>query len=88
MYSVIEYANLVVDGLNKSEMLYAGGNEQKEAERIKAEAQVLRAMVYLDLVRNFGDLPMKVEPTQVDLSSAYLPKIERDDILDFLIPDV
>ena len=88
MFSVIEYANLVVDGLNKSEMLYAGGNDQKEAERIKAEAQVLRAMVYLDLVRNFGDIPMKFEPTQVDLSNAYLPKVDRDDILDYLITDV
>ena len=88
MFSAIEYANIVVDGINNSELITAGGSTQTEAERIKAEAQVLRAMLYLDLIRNFGDLPMKMESSKPDLSNAYLAKTDRDVILDYLINDL
>ena len=86
MFSAIEYANIVVNGINNSELLNT--DSRTEALKIKAEAQVLRAMMYLDLIRNFGDIPMKMEPSKSDLSNAYLPKCDRDDILDFLITDL
>ena len=86
MFSAIEYANIIVNGIDNSDML---NNERRaEALRIKSEAQVLRAMIYLDLIRNFGDIPMKMEPSKSDLSNAYLPKCDRDIILDFLISDL
>ena len=88
MFSVIEYANLVVNGINNSKLLSEDDTTVKEALKIKAEAQTLRAMVYLDLIRNFGDLPMKMEPSKSDLSNAYLEKTDRDVILDFLIEDL
>lgn len=88
MFSAIEYANIVVDGINNSELITAGGSTQSEAERIKAEAQVLRAMLYFDLIRNFGDVPMKMESSKPDLSNAYLSKTDRDIILDYLIADL
>ena len=88
MFSVIEYANIVVDGISNSELLNGDATTRREALKIKAEAQTLRAMVYLDLIRNFGDLPMKMEPSKSDLSNVYLEKSDRDDILDFLIADL
>ncbi len=86
MFSAVEYANIVVNGINNSELLNT--DSRSEALKIKAEAQTLRAMLYLDLIRNFGDLPMKMEPSKPDLSNAYLPKTNRDEILDFLIADL
>lgn len=87
MYNVIEYANIVVDGINESDLIHDSATKD-EAEQIKAEAQVLRAMVYLDLIRNFGDIPMKLNKSQADLSNVYLPKTDRDIILDSLISDL
>ncbi len=86
MFSAIEYANIVVNGINNSELLNT--DSRAEALKIKAEAQVLRAMLYLDLIRHFGDMPMKMEPSKPDLSNAYLNKTNRDEILDFLISDL
>ena len=89
MFSVIEYTNQIVSGINNSDLLTGESASTKaSANRIKAEAQTIRAMVYLDLIRNFGDLPMKTEPTNPDLSNAYLGKVDRDSILDFLIEDL
>ena len=86
MFSAFEYANIIVNVIDNGDML---NNERRaEALRIKSEAQVLRAMIYLDLIRNFGDIPMKMEPSKSDLSNAYLPKCDRDIILDFLISDL
>jgi hypothetical protein len=86
MFNVIEYANIVISGIDNSSLL--SGDSRDEALQIKAEAQVLRAMVYLDLIRNFGDVPMKMQPSQADLSNVYLAKTDRDEILDYLIKDV
>ena len=88
MFSVIEYANIVVHGITNSSLLGEDASTVRQALQIKAEAQTLRAMVYLDMIRNFGDMPMKMEPSKSDLSNAYLSKTDRDDILDFLIEDL
>lgn len=45
-------------------------------------------MVYYDLVKNYGDIPMKFEPTRPDGSNIYLPKTDRDFILDQLLLDL
>ena len=89
MYSIIEYTNQIITGLNNGKLLTDESTSVRtEALKIKAEAQTIRAMVYLDLIRNFGDIPMKTEPSKTDLSDAYLGKADRDEILDFLITDL
>lgn len=88
MYGIIEKANLAVDGISHSSLLTAGGNDQKTMERFKGEALTLRAMIYFDLVRFFGDIPFKLEPSKADLSNVYLPKTNRDQIMDALIKDL
>ena len=88
MFSVIEYANSVVAGISNSKLLSEDASTVNEALKIKAEAQTIRAMVYLDLIRNFGDIPMKMEPSKSDLSNAYITKTDRDEILDYLITDL
>jgi len=88
IYGVIEDANDVVDGIRKSALLTSGGTDQQAMERYLGEAMTLRAMCYLDLVRFFGDVPFKMEPSKSDLSNAYLGKTDRDDILDALIVEL
>lgn len=89
MYKVIEDANLCIEGIRTSPLLTSGStSEQNTMKRYLGEALTLRAMVYFDLVRTFGDIPLKLESTKHDLSNAYLPKTDRDVILDTLMTDL
>lgn len=88
LYGIIEDANLNVQGIRNSGLLTAGGSDQKAMERYLGESLTLRAMIYFDLVKFFGDVPFKTEPTLSDLSNAYLPKTDRDEIMDALINDL
>lgn len=88
MYGVIENANLTIEMVDASPLTTSGGSDQKTMERYKGEALTLRAMLYLDLIRFFGDIPMKLESSKSDLSNAYLEKTDRDVILDNLIADL
>ena len=89
LYEVVENANLAVKGIRNSDILSSGTNsQQKQMKAYLGEALTIRAMVYLDIIRLWGDVPMKFEPTLSDLSNAYLPKTDRDDILDQLMTDL
>lgn len=88
MYGIIENSNLIIVGINNSSLLTAGGSDQKAMERFKGEALTIRAMIYFDLIRLYGDIPFKKEPSKSDLSNVYLPKNDRDAIMDELINDL
>lgn len=85
MYGVIEDANLNISGIRSSSLLTGGGSDQKTMERYLGECLTLRAMLYFDLLRFFGDIPLKLEPSLPDLSNVYLSKTDRDDIMDTLM---
>ena len=85
MYEIIENANLAIEMVDQSPLATAGGSDQKIMERYKGEALTLRAMIYFDLIRFFGDVPMKLESSKDDLSNAYLGKTDRDEIMDTLM---
>ena len=85
-YDIIEYCNLAVDGIRNSALYKDGTGSNKTAmDYYLGEALTLRAMMYLDVIRMWGNVPMKFEPTQPDLSNAYLGKTDRDIILDELL---
>ena len=72
MYKLIENTNLVIEGVEASPLLNPS-EDTSEARALKktmlcyrAEAKTLRAMVYLDLIRLFGDIPFKMERSQSD----------------------
>lgn len=83
IYSCINYCNLAIDGIRKSSIA-----DETAMKRYLGEALTLRAMLYLDLVRLWGDVPFKTEPSQDDLSDAYMAKTDRDVILDQLLNDL
>lgn len=85
MYSTIESANLAIATIENSSLIHSGGTDQKIMERYKGEALTLRAMLYLDLIRIFGDIPFKTDVSSTDLSNVYKGKTDRDEIMDSLI---
>lgn len=88
MYGIIENANVIIEGINNSPLLNDEGEDGTSIRRFKGEALTIRAMIYFDLVRFFGDIPMKMESSAPDLSNAYLGKTDRDVIMDKLIEDL
>lgn len=88
MYGIIENANIVIEGVDGSSLIQTDDSNKTSMLRFKGEALALRAMIYFDMIRFFGDIPMKMETTKTDLSNVYLGKTDRDVIMDYLIQDL
>ncbi len=88
LYGVIEDANDVIEGIRTSPLLEDGNSEQKTMQRYLGEALTLRAMVYFDLVRFWGDVPLKLDTSDANLDNVYLEKTDRDVIMDTLMVDL
>lgn len=88
MYGIIENANIVISGVETSGLIEEEGSNRTTLLNYKAEALILRAMIYHDMIRFFGDIPMKMETTSTDLSNVYLSKTNRDEIMARLIEDL
>ncbi|MEG1686213.1 MAG: RagB/SusD family nutrient uptake outer membrane protein, partial [Bacteroides sp.] len=88
-YYLIERTNLVIEGIEGSPILKGGDSQAIEKmNAFKGEALTLRAMIYFDLIHNWGDVPFKTEPTRVDGSNTYLPATDRDEIMEHLLADL
>ena len=88
-YKIIERCNLLIKGIDESPVL--GGSNQTDIRKMKAlygEAVTLRALAYFELIRNWGDVPYKREPTKEDLSNANVAPTDRDEIMEDLIDDL
>lgn len=88
MYAVIEDANDAIEGIRQSPSFTEGNENYKTMGRYLGEALTLRAMVYFDMIRAWGDIPLKLETAKPDLSNAYLGKTDRDVIMDTLMIDL
>ena len=88
MYEAIENANIVIEGIEGSALITDGNTSRSKMLMFKGEALTLRAMLYLDLIRTYGDVPMKFETTNSDGSNIYLGKTDRDIIMERLITDL
>ncbi len=88
VYSAINTANECVDGIGNSALLKDSEPDVPSVVRqLYGEAKALRALLYLDLVRNWGDVPFLAHGTQAG-DDFYQPVTDRDTILDFLIRDL
>ncbi|MGX5817678.1 RagB/SusD family nutrient uptake outer membrane protein [Chitinophaga lutea] len=88
LYLGIERANNVIKNIPQM-ALYANGNAQEKAElrRFHGEALTLRAIFYLELIKNWGDVPAPFEPS-LDQKDLALPKTNRDEIYDHILEDL
>ena len=82
MYSGIERANICIRGLRK----YGKPEPGNELGYLLGEALTLRAIIYADLLKSWGDVVARFEP--ISNESIYLPKTNRDEIYKQLIADL
>lgn len=82
MYEAIERANLIIDGLTQY------GNVENDADMayLLGEAYCLRAMVYFDLIKAWGDVPARFEP--ITTETIYVKKSSRDVIYKQILADL
>lgn len=80
-YEGIERANLCIRGLETY-------SDLKDADfaQLLGEAMTLRAVLYLDLIKGWGDVPARFEPNTSE--TVYLPRTDRDEIYIRLLSDL
>lgn len=81
-YEGIERANFAIDGLRK----YGNPESNKEIAQILGEALTLRAVLYNDLIKGWGNVPARFEPTTAE--TQYLPRSDKDVIYKQLLADL
>ncbi len=88
LYNGIERANICIYNIPRM-ALYTTGTaaEQKELKRLHGESLTLRAQYYLELVRNWGDLPAQWQPSSFE-SDLFKAKTSRDTIYAHLLDDL
>ncbi|MDR3058985.1 MAG: RagB/SusD family nutrient uptake outer membrane protein [Prevotella sp.] len=81
-YEGIERANMAIVGLRTH------GNVETDADmaHLLGEALTLRAVIYLDLVKAWGDVPARFEP--VTPQTIYTPRSDRDVIYKQILADL
>ena len=82
MYTGIERANLVIEGLRE----YGNVKEDANMAYLLGEALTLRAMIYYDLIKAWGDVPARF--SSVDAETIYKPKECRDTIYNHILADL
>lgn len=88
MYRGINRANLVVEKVPQMDLYKNGTDAQKATlNKILGEAKFLRGQYYFDLVRLFGDVPMKLKSTEAT-DDVLLPRTDRYEIYTQIIKDM
>ena len=82
MYTAIERANLIIEGINK----HGDIENDPDIRHILGEALTLRAMVYYDLIKAWGDVPARFAP--VSVNEMYVKKSSRDVIFKQILSDL
>ena len=81
-YEGIERANLAIAGIRK----YGKIEENANMRHLLGEALTLRAVIYNDLIKAWGDVPARFEPNNSE--NMYLPRTNRDVIYKQLLADL
>lgn len=81
-YEGIERANKAIEGIRA----YGNYENDPDMAQLLGEALTLRAVVYLDLVKGWGDVPARFEP--ITSETMYLPRADRDVIYKQLLADL
>ena len=89
LYKVIERANMCVAGIESYEGFQnADKTKPSTVTQYYGEAKTIRAWIYLDLVRLYGDVPFRITPAQWDFDFTSMGPTDRDTILTVLIDDL
>ncbi|BAV04556.1 Starch-binding associating with outer membrane [Filimonas lacunae] len=87
LYRTINYCNTILR--NAPEVMNLDKTlTQDVLNGYLAEAKSLRALLYFYLVRSFGDVPLKLEPTTSDDEIVTLPKSTQQEVLQQILADL
>lgn len=88
MYKIINLSNDVIEGIENSD-LYKAAPKDKSSEvmQLYGEVKTLRAMVYLDMIRIWGDVVFRTKSSSGGENFA-VGVTDRNEILEFLIDDL
>ncbi|MBQ8655503.1 MAG: RagB/SusD family nutrient uptake outer membrane protein [Prevotella sp.] len=81
-YEGIERANLAIKGLRE----FGDVENRPEMAQLLGEALTLRAVIYNDLIKAWGDVPARFEPNNAE--NLYKPRTNRDSIYKVLLADL
>lgn len=81
-YEGIERANLAIQGIRK----YGNIEKNRDMAQLLGEALTLRALIYNDLIKAWGDVPARLQPNNAD--NVYMPRCNRDSIYKVLLADL
>lgn len=81
-YEGIERANLAIQGIRK----YGNIEKNHDMAQLLGEALTLRALIYNDLIKAWGDVPARLQPNNSD--NVYMPRCNRDSIYKVLLADL
>ena len=81
-YEGIERANLAIQGIRK----YGNIENNRDRAQLLGEALTLRALIYTDLIKAWGDVPARLQPNNAD--NVYMPRCNRDSIYKVLLADL
>lgn len=81
-YEGIERANLAITNLR----IYGNIGSNPDMAQLLGEALTLRALIYNDLVKAWGDVPARFEPNSND--NIYLGRTNRDSIYKVILADL
>ena len=81
-YQGVERANLAIKGIRQ----YGDVAKNKDMAHLLGEALTLRAVLYNDLIKAWGDVPARFEPNSNE--NIYLPRTNKDIIYKQLLADL
>ena len=90
LFQGIEFANNVIDNVPKM-TLYTSGTEQekKKLQRMYGEALAIRAQLYFEAIRNWGDLPAHFTAATNQAKATPFPgRVDRDTLYNRIIEDL
>lgn len=82
-YAIIEDCNEIIFGINNSPI-----KDDIKMQQYLGEALTIRAMIYMEITRLWGDVPLMLEPASPTLSNVYKGKTDRDYILDVMLENL
>lgn len=82
LYTGIERANLAIDGLKT----YGNVESNAQMAQLLGEALTLRAVMYVELIKAWGDVPARFKP--ITGETLYQPRADRDVIYKQLLADL
>lgn len=90
MYSTINYANDFLQGVENSKLFSEkiGKDGPTEVQQMYGEVKTLRAMLYLDLIRTWGDVVFVTEPSKSTDKFFSVGLTDRHKILEYLIEEL